>query len=186
MRDINLKIFCKTELCAKKIPPNIPIGLVSLFSVLIISTASAKSPLNSEARLPAALNACIPSDQAAKVEPIGKVRVSGIEYYLLSAYELNDTQGTDLVISLQGDRCKQVFYNPMGDPIPLANALGKQVARQLTLSRYQRKIKELGRDKFQQQINESATNSKQVVWWDEEAWALRQLGLKVPKNVVVK
>lgn len=186
MRDINLKIFCKTKLCARKIPPNIPIGLVSLFGVLIINTASANSPPNSEARLSAALNPCIPSNQAAKVEPIGFARVSGIDYYLLSAYELNDTQGTDLVISLRGDRCKQVFYNPMGDPIPLANAVGKQVARQLILSRYQRKIKELGRDKFQQEINESATNSKQVVWWDEEVWALRQLGLKVPKNVVVK
>lgn len=186
MLNIRLKIFCKTRLCAIKIPSSIPIGLVSLFGMLIISTASAKSPSKSEARLPAALNPCIPSDQAAKVEPIGKARVSGIEYYLLSAYELNDTQGTDLVISLQGDRCKQVFYNPIGDPIPLANAVGKQVARQLTLSRYQRRIKKLGRDKFQQQINESAVNSKQVVWWDEEVWALRQLELKVPKNVVVK
>lgn len=186
MLGARLKIFRKTRFSARKIHTSIPIALASLFGALVISTASANSPANSETRLPAALKPCIPSDQAAKVKPIDKVRLSGIEYYLLSAYELNDTQGTDLVISLQGDRCKQVFYNPMGDPIPLANAVGKQVARQLTLGRYRRKIKEIGRDKFQQEINESAANSKQVFWWDEEVWALRQLRLKVPKNVVVK
>ena len=186
MLDARLKIFRKTRFSARKIPPSIPIALASLFGILVISTASANSPANSGTRLPAALKPCIPSDQAAKVEPIAKARVSGIEYYLLSAYELNDTQGTDLVISLQGNRCTQAFYNPMGDPISLANALGKQVARQLTLGRYQRKIKEIGRDKFQQEINESAAKSKQVTWWDEEVWALQQLKLKIPKNVIVK
>lgn len=171
---------------ARKIPPSFVLALTSVFGVLIVSVASASPPMGKNSQLSVALKPCIPSDQVAKTELVSQARLNNTTYYLLSAYELNDTQGTDLVISLQGERCKQLFYNPMGDSIPLANSVSKKVARQLTLGRYQQEIKKIGRQKFQQQINESASQEKQVTWWDEEVWALRELGLKVPKNVVVK
>ena len=176
----------KSRMAPRRIHSSLILALTSLLGVLVVGIVSVNSQTNNSVQLPAALKPCIPSAQVAKAEFVSKTRWDKVEYYLLSAYELNDTQGTDLVISLKGDRCKQVFYNPMGDPISLASAVGRQVARQLTLGRYQREIEEIGREKFQQQINESVSQVQQVVWWDEEVWALQQLKLKLPQNVIVK
>lgn len=161
------------------------LALTSIFGVMIISVANAKTQ-NTSQLLPTAIKPCIPSTQVAKAELVSKAHSGNVEYYLLNAYELNDTQGADLVISLTGDRCREIFYNPMGDAIPLASSVSKEVARQLTLGRYQQEIKKIGREKFQQRLNESTSQQKQVFWWDEEVWALRQLGFKIPQNVVVK
>lgn len=162
------------------------LALASLIGVLIINTSHVKTQTTNSGKLPAALKPCIPSVQVARVSLISTAHSNNVEYYLLSAYELNDTQGNDLIISLTGNRCKDIFYNPMGDAIPLSSSVSKEIARQLTLGRYQQTIKKIGQEKFQQQVNESASEKKQVVWWDEEVWALQQLGFKVPPNVVVK
>lgn len=176
----------RTRTSASKIPHSFLLALSTVFAVVVVTTASANPPKEQNQQMPAALQPCVPSNQVAKTELVSKTRSENTEFYLLSAYEANDTQATDLIISLQGDRCKEVFFNPMGDAIPLANSVGKQVARQLTLGRYQREIKKIGREKFQQQIDETAAEAKQVAWWDEEVWALQQLGLKVPPNVVTE
>lgn len=178
------KFFSKTGASSSRNLNRILLALTSIFGVMIISVANANQMNTSQ--LPMAIKPCIPSIQVAKAELVSKAHSGKVEYYLLGAYELNDTQGTDLVISLTGDRCREIFYNPMGDAIPLASSVSKKVARQLTLGRYQQEIKKIGRQKFQQQLNESASQQKQVVWWDEEVWALRQLGFKIPRNVVVK
>lgn len=162
------------------------LALASLAGVLVVSISDAQTQTDSNGQLPAALNACIPSVQVAQVSLVSKARSDGVDYYLLSAKELNDTQGTDLIISLTGSRCHQVFYNPMGDPIPLAESVEQGIARQLTLGRYRRELNKIGREAFQRQINSAADTEKQVVWWDEQVWALQQLGLKVPTNVVVE
>jgi len=110
-----------------------------------------------------AIKPCIPSIQVAKAELVSKTHSGNVEYYLLGAYELNDK--VDLVISLTGDRCREVFYNPMGDvPLLVQLGWGSAPANIRTLSTGNQKI---GRENSAT-TQWSASSKKQVVWWDEE------------------
>lgn len=156
--------------------------LISLFAAVGVGELRSTA----QSAVPSAVNACIPQAQVARTELLATTQSKGVTYYLLTAYELNDPQGTDLIISLSGSRCREVFYNPMGDPISLSSVVEGNVARQLTLGRYRRELNRLGKKRFQQQINQSAAAAGgNVIWFDEQVWALRQLGVTVPRHVRV-
>ena len=149
----------------------------------IALTLTSHLPIQAQAGgIPAVLNDCIPSNQVARAELIGTTRLQGTEYYLLAAYEQGDEVGSDLVISSVGGTCKRIFYNPMGDRLALSSQVPQAVARQLTLQRYQREIDRIGREGFQQRVNQSGSGES-VTWYDEEVWGLKQLGISVPATV---
>ena len=151
----------------------------------IALTLTSHLPIQAQAGgIPAVLNSCIPSNQVARAELIGTTRLQETEYYLLAAYEQGDEVGSDLVISAAGGACKRILYNPMGDRLALSSQVPQAVARQLTLQRYQREIDRIGREAFQQQVNQS-TSGESITWYDEEIWALKQLGISVPDTVRV-
>ena len=177
MRKQNLG-FNKVILSIKSIFSNLWFAFV--LGVLGVSLLGALKGVSQ----PAAINACIPRQQVSKTELLSTTQLSGTTYYLFNAYELNDTQGAELIISLNNNRCRKVFYNPMGDSIALASVVPQSVARQLTLGRYRRELNRIGKSAFQQQINQSAGTGN-TTWFDEQIWALRQLGITVPKNVRV-
>lgn len=123
--------------------------------------------------IPSAANSCIPKAQVARAEVIGSTTVQSKNYYLLAAYEQGDPVASDLIIWIANKNCRREFYNPTGDRRALASAIPQTVARQLTLQRYRREIKRIGRATFEQQIKQSRSDR----WFDEEAWALQQLGI---------
>ena len=73
-------------------------------------------------------------------------------------------------------------FNPMNDPIPLAQTLPQEAARELTLDRYERVIAQIGRDGLQDRIDSWDTNAGGL--WDEEEWALEQLGMDIPAGLL--
>jgi hypothetical protein len=132
---------------------------------------------------------CIPQHTRQPIvrsELIGSRRLQGKDYYLLATYTENNQQPTNLIVAVTNGRCEEVFFNPMGDRVPFASAVPRSVAQQLTLAQYRREIQRIGKDRFQQQVNQGAVSTPNPIWFAEEVWALRQLGITVPANVQVQ
>lgn len=155
----------------------------------VIGLSVAMSWSVASAQLPTAVQSCIPTQTRLPIthsEIIGSTRLSSRTYYLLAAYTEGQTSPVDLVISTQGESCQEKFFNPMGDRLPLAQFLPQSVARQLTLARLRRAMAQAGSAAaFQQQVNQAAENGNPA-WFEEEAWALQQLGIAIPSNVQIQ
>ncbi|MBD1847992.1 hypothetical protein H6F89_32415 [Cyanobacteria bacterium FACHB-63] len=150
------------------------IGVLLFVGWIILKVAPSFAQSNN---VPAAVNSCIPKAQVARTEIIGSTAAQDKSYYLLAAYEQGDPIASDLIISIANKSCRREFYNPTGDRLALASAVPQTVARQLTLKRYQREINRIGRVTFEQQVKRSSSDR----WFDEEAWALQQLGIRSGK-----
>lgn len=139
--------------------------------------------------IPETVSRCIPQQTRQPIvrnELIGSSRLQGKNYYLLATYTENNQQPTNLIVAVTNGRCEGLFFNPMGDRVPFASVVPQSVAQQLTLARYRREIQRIGKDRFQQQVSEGAASTQNPIWFAEEVWALRQLGITVPTNVRVQ
>jgi hypothetical protein len=139
--------------------------------------------------IPETVSRCIPQQTRQPIvrsELIGSSRLQGKDYYLLTTYTENSQTPTNLIIAVTNGRCEEVFFNPMGDRVPFASVVPQSVAQQLTLARFRREIQRLGKDRFQQQVNQGAASTQNPTWFAEEVWALRQLGIAIPANVQVQ
>lgn len=147
-------------------------------------------PLNAQtAGIPETVSHCIPQQTRQPIvrsELIGSSRLQGKDYYLLATYTESSQAPTNLIIAVTNGSCEEVFFNPMGDRVPFASVVPQSVAQQLTLARFRREIQRLGKDRFQQQVNQGAASTQNPTWFAEEVWALRQLGITVPANVQVQ
>ncbi|MGG6269006.1 hypothetical protein ACQ4M3_30740 [Leptolyngbya sp. AN03gr2] len=152
----------------------VQIGVLFFVGWIVLAIAPSSAQLSD---IPSAANPCIPKAQVARAEVIGSTTVQGKNYYLLAAYEQGDPVASDLIISIANESCRRELYNPTGDRLALASAVPQTIARQLTLQRYQREIKRIGRAAFEQQIKQSRSDR----WFDEENWALQQLGIHSKK-----
>lgn len=156
------------------------IGLISAFAIATISRANSQ-PTN----LPEGIEACIPTATRVpieRVELLSQTAAQERQYFLFSAYPSNETPAVDLVISVRNGACKTEFYNEPGDSVSLTSLLGAEVAQKLALGRYEREIKKYGRTKLQEMIDRAAKSPK-ALFYPEEVWALRRLGLQVPSII---
>ena len=151
-------------------PKFINIAVFMLIGCIMLTIAPS---LAQSSNVPATVNSCIPKAQVARTELVSSTTLRGKTYYLLAAYEQGDPVASDLIISTANKSCRREFYNPTGDRLALATSIPQTVARQLTLQRYQREIQRIGRAAFEQQVKKSSSNR----WFDEERWALQQLGI---------
>ena len=147
-------------------------------------------PLNAQtAGIPETVSHCIPQQTRQPIvrsELIGSSRLQGKDYYLLATYTESSQAPTNLIIAVTNGSCEEVFFNPMGDRVPFASIVPQSVAQQLTLARFRREIQRLGKDRFQQQVNQGAASTQNPTWFAEEVWALQQLGIAIPANVQVQ
>ena len=139
--------------------------------------------------IPEPVSRCIPQQTRQPIvrsELIGSSRLQGRGYYLLATYTKNNQQPTNLIVAVTNGSCEELFFNPMGDRVPFASVVPQSVAQQLTLAQYRREIQRIGKDRFQQQVNQGAAATQNPTWFAEEVWALQQLGITVPANVQVQ
>ena len=155
---------------------------ISILLIAVLVTAgiflSITESTQAQSSIASTVNPCIPKNQVARSEFIGTTQSQGKSYYLLAAYEQGDLIASDLVISVVNGKCERKLYNPTGDRLALASAVPQTVARQLTLQRYQHEIKRIGKSAFEKQIDRAQSNR----WFDEEGWALQQLGIQPRKT----
>jgi hypothetical protein len=153
-------------------------------SGFIFSFMLMENPVVLAQSIPSAVASCIPAQQVARAEWVGKTELEGKSYYLLAAYGQGDERAIDLLISVADRQCQMVLYNPTGDRLPLKRAIPQAAARQLTLQRYRQILNQQGQAKMQQQVNEWA-KIPGATGYDEEIWALRQLKIAVPNHVKI-
>lgn len=174
-----LKIFRKKS-CLK-----IALALTIWLSVIELSHKSlAQNNTIIDPQLPTSLAACIPNQPPGlivKTELVSQTQIDSKTYYFFYAFdEPNSPYPSNLIISLEANRCYLEHFNPNSDPIPLAESIGQQAARNLTLGRYQGEIEKIGFQGLQNRVNSWAKNGQGYTLWDEEEWALRQLGINIP------
>lgn len=158
--------------------------MTTLALLTILGSAHLTRAQNSP--LPGVLKGCLPTQTRppiVRVEAIAQTRLNNQDYYLLSAYPASGP-GIDLVISVANRQCKQEFFNPTGDTGSLTQVIGQDAARQLALGRYRREVRQFGKARVQQQINQAAA-APNGVFYPEDVWALRQLGFSIPTTVRV-
>lgn len=154
---------------------------------------------NTESELPQLLNSCIPNEPPGivKAVDIAAITTSGsTKYYYLYAYDEEIPENpepesasepnyvgypSDLILSVSGRDCTVVYFGTPGDRVPLAEVVGQEIARQLTLNRYERVIEKIGRANFIRRVNSWSTDGGQYSLWDEEEWALEQLDITIPE-----
>jgi hypothetical protein len=163
----------------------IAIGLFVAFLIVVGASHPSTASIPTEK-----LQACIPNWNGYfdRVELIGQTRYRGKDYFLLYLYQPKTQYPDPLIISLpaEGGNCTQEFLNVTGDDISFSKALkNREIGRQLKLSFYQQKFKQLGREGLQRYVNEKASEGFQLEWYEEDVWALQQLGITIPANVRV-
>lgn len=157
-----------------------------LVIVLEFGTLEVMTSLNSvtAVEIPQSVRACIPVKQVARVQLVASTKKSNATYYLLNAYESNDSIPSDLLISVNAQNtCSLLLHNPMNDSIPLSRFVPIDVARRLVLQQIKNAIKAAGgKAKFQQQLLEEASQIGITYWTPEEVWTLQKLGIRLPKG----
>jgi hypothetical protein len=163
----------------------ISIALVSCLGLGVVLT----TPQTLQAQVPENLAACLPTQTRrpiARVDNVASYDFEGVTYSLLSVFEEGesaDARPTTLVVKTTGQGCEAVFFNPGGETVQLASVMPQTVARHLTLGLYEHQIDKIGIDKFKADILAVTRSETSITWFDEEIWALQQLGIPIPANV---
>jgi hypothetical protein len=163
----------------------ISVILISCLGLGVVLT----TPQALQAQVPENLAACLPTQTRrpiARVHNVASYDFEGETYSLLSVFEEGesaDALPTTLVVKSAGQGCDVVFFNPGGETVQLASVMPQAVARHLTLGLYEHQIDQIGIDKFKADILAVTRSETSVTWFDEEIWALQQLGIPIPANV---
>jgi hypothetical protein len=159
--------------------------LVTLFVIVFVLTA----PRALQAQIPESVSSCIPErirKPVARVDNLSNYAFESATYYLFGLLEEGQPANAPpvlLVIKTTGQDCHELFFNPAGEPVQLAQFMPQTVARRLTLGLYEHQIDKIGIDKFKADIAKVTASRASITWFDEEVWALRQLGIEIPSNV---
>lgn len=136
-------------------------------------------------KVPASVLTCIPSE-GAKYELLGTIKHDSTSYYLLSIYAYADEDPMERWDALiQDDRAGCLLLHHLGSGLkPLSTYVPVEVARQLELQRYQYWISKAGgKEKFQQVLIARGSDTGVPHYLSQEqVWALRQLGVEVPRT----
>jgi hypothetical protein len=131
------------------------------------------------------LKPCIP-ELVTRAKIDDTVPYQGSTYYRLMAFVRQNESPSGLIIKLDSqNRCIVAMWNPAGDRWSLERFVPQQVARQFELQELQRLAEKLGgKDALQRQIDEH-TKEGETEWLPEEAWAVEEMGLKLPLNIKI-
>lgn len=175
------------------------LGISLAFSLATRASAQVSIPQEIPEPIHSCINSIEPPGLVRAVDVAGTTAVEGSEYYYLYAYdqEIPDNPEptsaespnwagypSDLVISSQSDRCEIEHLGTPGDRIPLASVVSQVAARNLTLNRFERVIGAIGRENFIARVESWNTGDGQYSLWDEEEWALNQLGIDIPEELL--
>lgn len=126
------------------------------------------------------LQPCIPTVarlRIARSSWVGKTSHQGREYNLIHVFDTSG-QRFDVVVSTENGQCREDFFNPMGDRMPLHGSVPLPVAQQFALRGLQQSIQRDGKAKVVQRLHQAAAQG--FTFYPEEIWALRQLGINLP------
>jgi hypothetical protein len=134
-----------------------------------------------ESTVPDKLYPCLPQ-QVERVEQLGQVQGEQQTFYLLGAFQ-GDRYWELLA---QTDEAGCLLIKAQQDTEPLSAYVLIEIAQQLSLQAYQRRIEEAGGlQTFQQEFSEYMTQQQggEIVYLaPEDVWALQQLGVEIPEG----
>ena len=142
--------------------------------------------------IPAAVKPCLRQLNTRRT-PVSQVVTQGMyrarakSYYLLSLYPANLDLVRDAVVSSTPTGCQVHAITRTGEPVDAAAAMPTAVARGLALSTLKTRISRAGGpQKYQVQIISLAQQvGNRLVMMPDEAWALHQLGIRIPPPIKI-
>jgi len=123
-----------------------------------------------------------------RAELVAQTQQGGERYFLFHIYQPQVEDPEPLIVSkpVGNGECTREHLNVTGHRSSWSKALGNRtVGRQLKLGLYKADLERMGQQGLQQHVNEAARASDRA-WLAEDVWALRQLGISVPKSVEVR
>jgi hypothetical protein len=174
MREIKKFVIVMVLSCA------VLVGVWSAIAFAQTSTPTAAQP-QIESTIPAALAPCFPQS-IDRIELLGQVQKEAEQFYLLGAGA--GDRYWELLIQTTDSGC--LLIKGQRDTESLSAYVPVEIAQQLTLQRYQRRIKEAGGlATFQQGFTAYMTQQQggELVYLaPENVWALQQLGVQIPEG----
>ncbi|MBW4466325.1 MAG: hypothetical protein KME07_12945 [Pegethrix bostrychoides GSE-TBD4-15B] len=153
--------------------------VLSLALLLIAELSLAQAQI--EPTLPETIRPCLPQS-VERIELLGQVQQEQEAFYLLGAFQ-NDSYWELLV---QTDAAGCLLVRGQQDTEPLSAYIPLEIAQQLVLQRYQRRIEEAGGlQAFQQGFTDYMTSQpggETSYLAPENVWALQQLGVTIPEG----
>jgi len=175
------------------------LGIGLAFSLALRANAQVTIPQEVPESIHNCINSIEPPGLVRAVDIAGTSSIKGTDYYYLYAYdqevpdnpepvlaEFPNWAGypSDLVISSQSGLCKIEHLGTPGDRISLASVVSQEAARNLTLNRFEQVIEKIGRANFIARVESWNTGDGQYLLWDEEEWALNQLDIDIPEELL--
>ncbi len=153
-----------------------------VLSLTLLSVAEASfAQAQGEPALPESLRPCLPQS-VERIEQLGQVQQEQGAFYLLGAFQ--DERYWELLVQTDAAGC--LLVKGQQDTEPLSAYIPLQIAQQLVLQRYQRRIEEAGGlQAFQQGFTEymTAQPGGEISYLaPENVWALQQLGVEIPEG----
>jgi hypothetical protein len=141
---------------------------------------------------PVALQPCIQQLKTKRI-PIKTVFVNGTyqkgakTYYLANLFPSKpDLDISDAIFSVSLSGCQVLTQYHSGNPIPVTASIPLAVARGLTLSFEKSVVSKFGGpQKYQSFLNTAAQDTGRLYLDPNEAWALHQLGIRIPRSIKI-
>ena len=161
------------------LPRSLLILFISLMLILGLTLNTFAQQTQIEPAIPAVLQPCLPRS-LEQVELLGQVQQEQQKLYLLGA--VAGDHYWELLV--QQDEAGCLLIKGQQDTEPLSAYIPLEVAQQLALQRYQRRIEEAGGlEAFQKGFTEHMAQQSpgEITYLAPEAvWALQQLGVEIP------
>jgi hypothetical protein len=150
---------------------------------------------NVDNNIPKKLYPCLPK-QVKKMKLWAHVSANQANYYLVGVYQSSQDfkeqelqpEYQETLVELDDVGCFVIVPKEKMGSVSLIQYVSEEISRELKLQRYRKAIAEIGgKEKFQQGLLENENSSSGYVryYFPEDAWALKELGIRLPKNAQI-
>lgn len=164
----------------------------------LVAQQQANQQAEIDKNIPKNLYPCLPQQGVQKLELRAKTTTEKIDYYIvgvnnqpqpLSQDEAPTPNYQQTLVAIDEISCRVIIPKEKYGTATLTMYIPKSSAYELSLEFHRRAfVKAGGREKFQQILWEEEQNSTPgdfPVYFPEEVWALKKLGVKLPPNIKI-
>ena len=189
-------IFLLTALSVWALAPFFASDQISKSATELVAQQEAEQQAEIDENVPKSLYPCLPK-QEQRLEVRENTTYKQKEYFIIGFYGLPSThQGVEVqssyketLVALDNVDCQVIIPKEKMGTASLILYIPQAAAYDLKLQRYRKAITELGgKEKLEQLLQaeeQTTTPGDYPIYFPEDIWALKKLGINLPKNIKV-
>jgi hypothetical protein len=154
------------------------VGLAVSLIFQLLSGSLIPAAAQSSSSTPSCLSAQPHATSGGSEKLVYRFEGVSTDYWLYYSYGAQDTEqqyAMELIITTTDDSCDVAFWNAPGHSFAYSKVVPMDVAKQFSLAGFQQHLEAVGQAEFEDYY-ESADPS---TFFEEDRWALRQLGVNI-------